>query len=229
MKKESKITIGDAVRLARKHRKMTMEQVAVLVPGYDGGNLSRFERNKQDIAKDKLAAVASALNTTVAALYMVAESGDVSIIDRELKPEPSKASVIAALHSVKKVPIISMIHAGQWHDACEDTFASEYRETSARVSTKAFALKVVGDSMTNPYGQPSIPEGAFVIVDPCVEAHSGNIVVAKLPSSNEATLKKLVVDGPNRYLMPLNPNYKPIEINDECQIVGVVKQMEIMF
>ncbi|MFO5417793.1 S24 family peptidase, partial [Salmonella enterica subsp. enterica serovar 1,4,[5],12:i:-] len=45
----------------------------------------------------------------------------------------------------------------------------------------------------------------------------------------EATLKKFVEDWPNRYLVPLNPNYKTIECGENCRIVGLVKQVIMDF
>ncbi len=72
----------------------------------------------------------------------------------------------------------------------------------------------------------SIPDGAIVIVDPDIEARNGSIVVAKLEDNQEATLKRLVIDGPYRYLKPLNPIYQPIHINGNCHIVGVVRKFE---
>jgi SOS-response transcriptional repressor LexA len=59
--------------------------------------------------------------------------------------------------------------------------------------------------MTNPNGLPTIPEGATVIVDPDVEPLHGKIVVARIDGTNEATVKKLVIDGPQNFLVPLNP------------------------
>ncbi len=44
--------------------------------------------------------------------------------------------------------------------------------------------------------------------------------------SNEATIKKLVIDGPKRYLKPLNPAYPVIEIDSSCTICGVVRKVE---
>lgn len=44
--------------------------------------------------------------------------------------------------------------------------AEEWVYTTALVSEMAFALRVRGDSMTNPLGSPSIPEGSIVIVEP---------------------------------------------------------------
>ncbi len=127
-----------------------------------------------------------------------------------------------------KVPVISWVQAGAWEEII-DNFqpgdAEEWRPTTANCGPNAFALRVKGDSMVNPTGFPSIPEGSVVIVDPDGQADSGRIVVAKLEDSQEATLKRLVIDGPNRYLKALNPDYKPIEINGNCRIVGVVRQI----
>ncbi|EIC83587.1 Repressor protein C2 [Serratia sp. M24T3] len=99
-------------------------------------------------------------------------------------------------------------------------------ETGLRVSSDAFALTVRGDSMTNPSGLPSIPEGSTVIVDPNVEATNGKIVVARIAGTSEATMKKLVIDGPNKYLVPLNPRYANIPICDNCEIIGVVRGVQ---
>ncbi|WP_444897922.1 LexA family protein [Microbulbifer sp. SSSA005] len=128
-----------------------------------------------------------------------------------------------------RVPLISSVQAGAWAEIV-DNFqpgeADEWRETTARVGSNAFALRVEGDSMTSPTGI-SIPDGAVVIVDPDAEYTNGSIVVAKLVDVQEATIKKLVIDGPNKYLKPLNPNYAPIPINGNCRIVGVAKKVEI--
>lgn len=128
-----------------------------------------------------------------------------------------------------RVPLLSLVQAGAWTEV-EERFmqdAMEWRETTARVSAEAFALRVVGDSMLNPHGSPSIPEGSVVIVDPEIEPTNGRIVVARLSGTQEATLKKLVIDGSQRYLMPLNPSFKPIDINGNCKIIGVVRKIEI--
>ncbi|MCX9896164.1 LexA family transcriptional repressor, partial [Klebsiella pneumoniae] len=54
---------------------------------------------------------------------------------------------------------------------------------------------------------------------------NGKIVVAQVMGSAEATLKKFVIDGPIKYLVPLNPNYRVLEVNGNCKIVGVVRQV----
>ncbi|MBF4296435.1 Cro/Cl family transcriptional regulator, partial [Vibrio anguillarum] len=88
-----------------------------------------------------------------------------------------------------------------------------------------FAMRVSGNSMTNPFGPPSIPDGSIVIVEPCSCPDNGKIVVATLNDAPEATIKKLEIDGPHKFLVPLNPKYDPIPINGNCRIVGYVKQV----
>ncbi|KPL99268.1 repressor [Vibrio splendidus] len=128
---------------------------------------------------------------------------------------------------LKRVPLISNVQAGNWKSVqlnlADEEF--EWQFTPAKVSDDAFALRVTGNSMTNPFGSPSIPDGSIVIVEPCSAPDSGKIVVATLNDEPQATIKKLEIDGPNKFLIPLNPSYQPIPINGNCRIVGFVKQV----
>jgi len=129
-----------------------------------------------------------------------------------------------------RVPLISNVQAGDWtetHGSFDASDAESWLPTTAHVSDRAFALRVTGDSMTNPSGNPTIPAGSIVIIDPDLPADHGRIVVALLEDQAETTLKRLAIDGPNRYLMPLNPDYRPIEINGNCRIIGVAVRVEI--
>ncbi len=126
--------------------------------------------------------------------------------------------------------MISWVQAGAWAEIIDNHApgdAEEWRLTTAKVSPQAFALRVVGDSMTNPHGSPSIPEGYIIIVDPNKHANNGDLVVARLDDSMEATFKKLVIDGSKHYLKPLNPAYPVIEINGNCTICGKVVKVEL--
>lgn len=130
----------------------------------------------------------------------------------------------------RRVPLISSVQAGNWREMIQSNWedVTQWIETTAKVSPYSFSLRVTGDSMSAPAGSGiSLPEGSIVIVDPDVEALSGRIVVARINGTNETTVKKLVIDGPNIYLMPLNPSYKPISIDSECEIVGVCVRLEM--
>ncbi len=131
--------------------------------------------------------------------------------------------------NMRKVPVLSWVQAGFFTEIKPSEIlndADRWVETSLRISDNSFALEVKGDSMTNPNGLPTIPEGATVIVDPEAEAMHGKIVVARVDGTNEATVKKLVIDGPQKFLVPLNPRYPNIPINGNCVIIGVVKGVQ---
>jgi SOS-response transcriptional repressor LexA len=92
----------------------------------------------------------------------------------------------------------------------------------------AFWLEVTGDAMTAPTGL-SIAEGMLILVDPAVEALPGKLVIAQWPDSAEATFRKLIEEGGQRYLVPLNPTYPKALYTPECRIIGVVVQATIRF
>lgn len=129
------------------------------------------------------------------------------------------------------VPLISWVQAGAWQEIRDNFEPGEGEKmihSTKKVGRRAFALRVKGDSMENPRGRPSYPDGAVIIVDPEKSAKSGDRVIAKLIDSQEATFKKYVEDaGTGRTLLvPLNPDYlPPIDItNARARIVGVVVQ-----
>ena len=131
-----------------------------------------------------------------------------------------------ALH---RYPVINWVRAGAWMEAvnpydpgCEQQFES----SDYTAKGHAFWLEVEGDSMTAPAGL-SIPQGMLILVDPEVEAKNGSLVVAQLDDSNEDTFKKLVIDGGEKYLKPLNPSYPLKVCGSNCRIVGVAVEMKM--
>lgn len=121
-------------------------------------------------------------------------------------------------------PVISAVQAGYWSEACEPYRTEdidEFLETTERAGKGSYWLDVKGDSMTSDTS-PSFPEGTRVLVDPTVEPENGKLVVAKLTDENEATFKRLVIDAGQKYLKPLNKDYKMMPINGNCRILGVV-------
>lgn len=143
---------------------------------------------------------------------------------------PEKAGLYP--YKPRKIPLISWVQAGTWTDTgCDDPAmnCSEWTETTANVSERAFALLVRGDSMTSLGNPRSIAEGAKVVVEPVFDPLELNrkIVVAMIEGSVEATIKEFIQDGMSKYLRPFNPSYQSLQITDSCRIVGVVKQIII--
>ncbi len=84
--------------------------------------------------------------------------------------------------------------------------------------TSTFFVRVEGTSMINAGIQPD----DVLVVDRAEDASDGRIVVAAV--DGELTVKRLHKKGARLYLMPENPEYKPIEITGETEFViwGVV-------
>ena len=112
-----------------------------------------------------------------------------------------------------KVPIIGRVTAGKPIFAFEEDQGFVFYE--AQPGADYFALKVTGNSMIN----AGILDGDIVVVRKQENASSGEIVVALL--EDEATVKRLLLDGEKVTLMPENPEYEPID-GTGCRILGKV-------
>lgn len=142
------------------------------------------------------------------------------------QPENHESSNVSAMpQQFGKVPLISWVQAGAW---CEAISNFEYYDADSwlscpvPISSNGYALKVVGDSMTNPGPGRSYPTGCILFVDPEAETKTGDRVIARVPRTNEATFKILVEDAGRQFLRPINPQYPIIDITEETHICGKV-------
>lgn len=122
------------------------------------------------------------------------------------------------------IPVISWIQAGGWNQA-EDYHApgggDDFLPCPVKHSKTTYALRVVGDSMTAPYGR-SYPEGAIIYVDPEATCNitTGDRVIAKINGEDAVTFKSYVNDGGRKFLKALNPAYPML--TDEFRVLGKV-------
>ncbi|EKN47552.1 Pyocin, transcriptional repressor, CI/C2 family [Pseudomonas viridiflava] len=135
-------------------------------------------------------------------------------------------SNVITLHTTSgKVPLISWVQAGAWCEASSNVgsdSAESWLSCPVPISSSGYALKVRGDSMTNPGLGRSYPAGCIIFVDPEVEVHTGDRVIARLDRTNEATFKVFVEDAGQQFLKPINPQYPIIQITEETHICGKV-------
>jgi len=103
-----------------------------------------------------------------------------------------------------------------------------YELTDYHAQGPAFWLSVVGDAMTAPSGF-SVAEGMMILVDPAIVPEPGKLVIAQWPDTDEATFRKLMEEGGQRYLVPLNPTYPKALFTEDCRIIGVVVQATAKF
>ncbi len=135
------------------------------------------------------------------------------------------SNVSALIQRFGKVPLISWVQAGAWCESIsnfEPYDADSWLSCPVPISSSGYALKVLGDSMTNPGPGRSYPAGCIIFVDPEVVTKAGDRVVARIPRTNEATFKILVEDAGRQYLRPINPQYPIIEFTEETHICGKV-------
>ena len=120
------------------------------------------------------------------------------------------------------IPVISWVQAGGADEAIDllaPGIAEEYTPYIVGGS-KVYGLHVRGNSMTAPEGaSPTFPEGYIIHVDPEQATKPNDFVIAKLVGDNKVTFKQLK-QGDDPYLLPLNPDHKPIY--DEFRILGKV-------
>ena len=136
-----------------------------------------------------------------------------------LDGDESKAEVIEKNDLFDKVPIIGRVAAGSPILAMENIEGSIVIDSAfVKKSENCFALKVKGDSMIN----VGIFEDDMVIVQPSTEVNNGDIVVARI--FDEVTVKTYQKKNDKISLIPENPKYNPIQIDEtiEFSIVGKV-------
>ena len=142
------------------------------------------------------------------------------------KGSPTSPDFIPVPLGTNRIPVIDYVQAGCWTEACGYTLPDGTIETiltDLELGSRAFALRVQGDSMA-----PDIVEGDVVIIDPDEPLRPGDIVVAK-NGSHEATIKQYRPRGYNAEgqewfeLVPRNDVYAPMR-SDVCPItiIGVM-------
>lgn len=221
---DRKKLFGRAIRQFRKAAGLTQPQladrVAAMSPDYEGldqAAVSRIETGKHGTPEAHIDALAAALGARPSEIMQAIEVMEDGHGSEVFVPPPQPG--------VFTVPLVGLVRAGQW-DQVENPFdpavADGYVTTTHKVSRRAYAVEVKGESMMSPKGWPSFPPGTRVIVDPKLPADTGSLVIAALHDDEEATFKRLVRDGGMTYLVPLNPQYPTIPADRAVRICGVV-------
>ena len=208
------MNIGERIAELRKEKGWTQSDLAREVHYISGVNL-----RQQSIAQIENGKTKNPRNIEAIALAL-------GVTESYLRYGDNSNVRTPATMDIRMVPLISWVSAGQFcevGDIAHIQNPDNFLPCPSRVSSKAYALKVKGDSMTNPTPLGiSFPEGTFIYVDPEVEAVSGKPVIARLPESSECTFKIYVEDSGKWYLKPLNPQYPIQEIKEGTSICGVV-------
>lgn len=103
----------------------------------------------------------------------------------------------------------------------EDTKDTIPVSQSLQLAYNAYAIIMEGDMMTSMSGK-SIPHNAQVYINPVTDLPNGRVAVVYDQENSTILIKQLIIDGPNKYLRSFNPDYKPILMTEQHQIIGEV-------
>ncbi|AUW32604.1 helix-turn-helix domain-containing protein [Acidithiobacillus caldus] len=118
-------------------------------------------------------------------------------------------------------PVLGQVPAGDFAVIYEAAVADPETEWLPHYKKyrRAFYLRVQGDSM-----EPTLSENDKVLVEVGAIPEHKNIVVVR-NGSNESTIKRFMVDGQDKYLVPDNGRYPVRLLTDDTSIVGVVRSV----
>jgi len=223
-------------------------RLAALLDGKNGGNQSELARHagvspqavqqwisgKTAPRSNHLAKVANYLGVTRSFL-LYGEPGPAGGAHEQ--PADHATALHAGPQLGGRVPLISWVQAGDFASAVDNLHpgdAEEWAETTVPIHRHTYALRVNGDSMTNPAGEPSFPHGCIIVIEPdaidSADRMVGRFVIVKRTDhAGEATFKQLVKDGGRFYLKPLNPHYQVIELHPDDVFCGVVRERVTRF
>ncbi|HHQ4654127.1 TPA: LexA family protein [Aeromonas hydrophila] len=224
-------TINDRISARRRAQKMSQDELAKRI-GITRVSISKWESGLNQPKGRYLNDLAAALGVTVDWLL----TGD-----GEARGQPAP-EVMPGYHNVEpavipqgtRVPVLSYVQAGHWHEMCEQATAFdgnvEYVVAGVELGPCGFGLWVRGDSMA-----PQFKEGDLVIVDPDISPKAGDFVVAS-NGKEEATFKKYRSRGeyengqPRFELVPLNEDHETLSTDQtSITIIGVVVEHRSFF
>ena len=205
---------SERIRELRKKHGLTQQKLGELI-GVKKSSISQWENDEHSPSGDNLALLSKVFGVSAHWLSTGKGSPELSNVEPAVIPQGTR------------VPVLSYVQAGHWHEMCEQATAFdgnvEYVSASADIGPCGFGLWLRGDSML-----PQFKEGDLIIVDPDESPHPGDFVVAK-NGSEEATFKKYRPRGIDEHgqevfeLVPLNDDYPTMHSDRQhIQIIGVM-------
>lgn len=223
------MSFGKRLREARSDAKLSQADVANLFdPPISRNAVANWEADVNLPEPDRLPVIARAVRRSID--FLLAGRGS------HAAQSEGHYNVTAGPEMSGKVPVVSWVQAGAWSTAVDNLHpgdADEWIRTTVPVNRHTYALKVRGESMTNPAGDPTFPDGAIIVVEPDriddAEKMLNMFVVVKRTAEDEATFKQLVKDAGRYYLKPLNPQYPMLELREDDIFCGVVRERVVRF
>lgn len=126
------------------------------------------------------------------------------------------------------IPLISWEQATHWPKLKADLLKTEWDQwssTDSKIGPNGFGLVVAGESMS-----PRFSDGTILIFDPDYPAKDRDYVVVHVKGQKNATFKQFMIDGDDKYLKPLNSEFKTtLLVEGEYRIIGTMVQSRFDF
>lgn len=185
------------------NRHMSMSELARRV-GMSKSTISRYFNKKQGFPLNKVDKFASALGTTP---------------EEVLGVEPIDLVPVSRL---RKIPVLGTIACGEPILAEENIDSYISQPVNNLPKGRLFYLKAKGNSM-----KPTIPDGSLVLIRQQPKVESGEIAAVLFTEDTEATLKRIKKVGETIILLPDNPEYEPMVVDDShpARILGKAVQV----
>lgn len=127
-----------------------------------------------------------------------------------------------SVNPIRKIPVLGQIPAGVPIERIEENEGYTLVDPNVLKGREGFALRVKGDSMTG----DRIHDGDMVIVAVQEEVHPHEISVVAI-NGEEATLKRVKVQGEMVMLLPSNPMYEAQLVPaKDVRIIGKVVEVK---
>lgn len=194
------VKIGKRLKQLLRERKITQTRLSEMT-GFRQSDISDWANDYHSPREEKVEKIAEILGVTIADLI-----------------EDKQPANFDDMTGWVKLKVIGKVPAGVPIEAVEE-YVSEIVVPPEHARPGCYALEVRGNSMV-----PKIMDGDVVVVAPCPDPRSGQIVVTRINSDVEVTLKKFQKDNGAILLVPENPEYQTriLTADSNIKILGCV-------
>lgn len=189
------MTIGEKVRVLRKQKGLTQEELAEKLGYKSRTSINKIEMGERDIPRSMIKKIAEILEVPAIELLDIGDP----------VPEP-QFYMYKLPRKVFNIPIYESVSAG-YGTYADNTISGHMPmyDLTEQEAAETLLLRVRGDSM-----YPRIPDGSLIQVHKQDFAESGSVAVV-LIDNNEAVVKKFYCDSDKEVvrLESFNPEYPP--------------------
>ncbi|KXU38693.1 hypothetical protein AXE65_12430 [Ventosimonas gracilis] len=211
--------LGARIAHYRKSKGLSQAELAKACGWSSQSRVGNYEKNTREPSLDDLKKLADVLGIPLPALIEEQDSAINNVRAVEMQSQ-----------RYYRYPLISSVNAGTGNEVWEcwmPEHAEEWLYSTENAGKRGYWLTVDGHSMTATTS-PSFPEGTRILVQSeSFSVINGKFYIAQ-NRDGETTFKRYQRDSGKDYLMPLNPDFRPIDMDkDGWHIIGRVLDIKL--